>query len=244
MNKDFYLLLCVVLVVVLVICIFVLIESYRKLLKRNESLQDSIVNLGKLNDKLRMDRHDYLNHMQVVYGLMELEEYEEMNSYLKKVYKEMLKTGKAIKTSKPAINALLAAKTAESDTKGIELIIEVKSDLKSIDIEDWELCKILSNLIDNAEKALSEVDKEEKKIRINITESKDEYIFDVENNGPEIPEELREKIFKKGFSTKKEEGHGMGLAIISEIVESYKGKIELISNEEKTMFTIRFKKGE
>ena len=244
MNKDFYLLLCVVLVVVLVICIFVLIESYRKLLKRNESLQDSIVNLGKLNDKLRMDRHDYLNHLQVVYGLMELEEYEEMNSYLKKVYKEMLKTGKAIKTSKPAINALLAAKTAESDTKGIELIIEVKSDLKSIDIEDWELCKILSNLIDNAEKALGEVDKEEKKIRINITESKDEYIFDVENNGPEIPEELREKIFKKGFSTKKEEGHGMGLAIISEIVESYKGKIELISNEEKTMFTIRFKKGE
>ena len=85
---------------------------------------------------------------------MELGEYDEMNSYLKKVYKELLKTGKAIKTSKPAINALLAAKLAECDSKGIELLIEVKSDLKDIRIEDWELCKVLSNLVDNAVRAL------------------------------------------------------------------------------------------
>ncbi|MCR5104279.1 MAG: Spo0B domain-containing protein [Eubacterium sp.] len=241
-DKSFYLLLLVVLVVILIICIIILVRSYKRLLNRNELLHESLENLSNLNDKLRMDRHDYLNHLQIVYGLMELEEYDEMNSYLRKVYKELLKTGKAIKTSKPAINALLAAKSAESENKEIELLIEVKSDLKQLNIEDWELCKILSNLIDNAAKALEDSEIEDKKIRININETPDRYIFEVEDNGPKIPEELREMIFKKGFSTKKEDGHGMGLAIVSEIVGKNKGEIELNSDEEETTFTISFEK--
>lgn len=41
--------------------------------------------------------------------MMELEEYEDLHHYLEPVYKDMLKTGKALKTSKPAINALLSS---------------------------------------------------------------------------------------------------------------------------------------
>lgn len=243
-DRSLYLIFCVALVVILTGCIIILIRNYLKLLNRNDALIETIDNLSRLNDKLRMDRHDYLNQLQVVYGLMELEEYEEMNSYLRKVYKELLKTGKAVKTSKPAINALLAAKSAEAETGGIEFLIEVKSDLKEIHIEDWELCKVLSNLMDNAIKVLEDSDVQEKKIRINITESEQQYIFSVENNGPEIPLEIRDSIFKKGFTTKKEEGHGMGLAIVSEIVSKAKGKIELKSDKEETSFTVSFGKEE
>ena len=242
-DTKFYLTLCVISVVILVTCILLLLKSYLRLKNRNETLRESIENLGRLNDKLRMDRHDYLNHLQVVYGLMELKEYEDMNSYLRTVYKELMKTGKAIKTSKPAINALLAAKSAEAETRGIEFLIEVKSDLSKLSIEDWELCKVLSNLIDNAFKALEESDKETKKVRIDITETPDKYLFDVENNGPMIPSDLRESIFKRGFSTKKEEGHGMGLSIVSEILLANRGSIRLDSNEEETAFRISFEKG-
>ncbi|WP_051656533.1 sensor histidine kinase [Butyrivibrio sp. AE3004] len=243
-DINVYLIFCVALVVILTGCIVVLIRSYMKLLAGNDALRESIDNLCKLNDKLRMDRHDYLNHLQIVYGLMELEEYDEMNSYLRKIYKELLKTGKAVKTSKPAINALLAAKAAETEAKGIEFLIEVKSDLKKLSIEDWELCKVLSNLIDNAVKALEDFDGDEKKIRVNITETPERYIFSVEDNGPKIPESIRESIFKKGFSTRKEEGHGMGLAIVSEILHKSGGDIELLSDDEETVFTVSFGKGE
>ena len=243
-DTSLYLIFCVALVVILTGCIIILIKNYQQLINRNDALIETIDNLSRLNDKLRMDRHDYLNQLQVVYGLMELEEYEEMNSYLRKVYKELLKTGKAVKTSKPAINALLAAKSAEAETGGIEFLIEVKSDLKELHIEDWELCKVLSNLMDNAIKALEDSDIQEKKIRINITESPQQYIFSVENNGPEIPLEIRDNIFKKGFTTKKEEGHGMGLAIVSEIVSKARGKIELKSDAEETSFTVSFGKEE
>ncbi|MCR5769000.1 MAG: Spo0B domain-containing protein [Lachnospiraceae bacterium] len=242
-DKIFYLALCVVLVIILAISTVLFYHIYMKLLNRLETLRESFENLGKLNDKLRMDRHDYLNHLQVVYGLMELKEYDEMESYLREVYKELQKTGKAIKTSKPAINALLAAKSAEADTKGIYFLIEVKSDLKNLPIEDWELCKVLSNLIDNAIRALEESDREGKRLRINITETPENYLFEVENNGDMIPEGIQESIFKKGFSTKKDEGHGMGLSIVSEILNANKGSIKLRSNEEETVFTVAFEKG-
>ena len=243
-DTHLYLILSVTLAVILIGCIGVLIRNYMKLIARNDALRESIDNLCKLNDKLRMDRHDYLNHLQIVYGLMELEEYEEMNAYLRKFYKELLKTGKAVKTSKPAINALLAAKLAEAEAKEIEFLIEVKSDLKKLGIEDWELCKVLSNLIDNAVKALEDYEGEEKKLRVNITETPERYIFSVEDNGPKIPESIRENIFKKGFSTRKEEDHGMGLAIVSEILNKSGGDIELSSDDEETVFTVSFGKGE
>ena len=97
-DKMIYLLLLIILAVILMACLVFIVRSYMKLINRNELLKESIENLSELNDKLRMDRHDYLNHLQIVYGLMELEEYDEMNAYLRKVYKELLKTGKAIKT--------------------------------------------------------------------------------------------------------------------------------------------------
>ena len=166
-----------------------------------------------------------------------------MNSYLKKVYKELLKTGKTIKTAKPAVNALLAAKLSECESKGIDLIIEVKSNLKNIGIEDWELCKVLSNLLDNAIRALEDCDRPEKRIRININETREIYTIEVENNGPEIPDDVKEHKNKKGFTTKKNEGHGMGLSIVSKILDDCNGRISFDSDKERTVFTVEFEKG-
>lgn len=206
-----------------------------------EALRESFENLEKLNSRLRAQRHDYLNHLQVVYGLMELREYEELENYLQPVYKDMQKTGKALKTSRPAVNALLKAKMDEAESRGIDFYIEVKSDLKELRAEAWELCKVLSNLLDNAMTALAETEGE-KKIELDITETKDSYCFGVSNNGPVIPELMRKKIFHQGITTKKGEGHGMGLAIVMEVLKSYKGTMTLTSDEQMTTFSFSLPK--
>ena len=189
-------------VAVLAICIILLIIYSWKMKQHYLSLRESYQNLERLNSNLRAQRHDYLNHLQVVYGLMEMEEYEELRNYLQPVYKDMLKTGKALKTSKPAINALLKAKMDEAESKGIDVYIEVKSNLQDLHVEDWELCKVLSNLLNNAMTALSEKSGE-KKIELEITEDRESYLFTVSNNGPMIPKEMQESIFKQGITTKK-----------------------------------------
>lgn len=224
-------------------CIILLIIYAWRMKQHYITLRESYENLEKLNSNLRSQRHDYLNHLQVVYGLMEMEEYEELKNYLQPVYKDMLKTGKALKTSKPAINALLKAKMDAAESKGIDVYIEVKSNLQNLHVEDWELCKVLSNLFDNAMTALEKKDGE-KKIELDITEDADSYRFSVSNNGPMIPMEMQEQIFKQGITTKKGEGHGMGLYIVANVLKTYKGEIKLVSEENETTFSFDIPKEE
>ncbi len=235
------LIFCFCMVIVLGGCIGAVMLSYRHLKEHYDNLQESHSRLEQLNCEMRAQRHDYLNHLQVVCGLMELGEYEELRSYLAPVFKDMQKTGKALKTSKPALNALLKAKMGEAESRGIDFYIEVKSDLKQLYAEDWELCKVLSNLLDNAMTAL-EKKESEKKITLDITEDLSEYHFSVGNNGPKIPKEMQENIFRKGISTKKGEGHGMGLFIVMNVLKEYHGTMKLTSTEEETIFACSFPK--
>ena len=223
------------------LCIILLIIYAWRMKKHYITLRESYENLEKLNSNLRVQRHDYLNHLQVVYGLMEMEEYEELKSYLQPVYKDLLKTGKALRTSKPAINALLKAKMDEAESRDIDFYIEVKSDLSNLHVEDWELCKVLSNLLDNGMTALDSKEGE-KKIELEITENQEFYRFDVSNNGPMIPKEMQEHIFKQGITTKKGEGHGMGLYIVSNVLKAYGGTIKLMSEENETVFSFELPK--
>jgi sensor histidine kinase regulating citrate/malate metabolism len=208
---------------------------------KNENLEESIKNLEDLNTTLRSQRHDYLNHFQVIYGLMELNEYEEARNYLEPVFKDIMKVSKAMKTAQPAINALLRAKMEVAEKNNIDLFLEVRSDLKNISIEPWNLCKVLANIIDNAITALLETTKE-KSIHIEIGENISSYTFLIYNNGPQIPEALQGEIFKQGFSTKKEHGHGMGLYIVAKIVKEAGGTVEAASNNSKTSFIVEIPK--
>lgn len=208
---------------------------------KNEYLEESLTQLGELNTRLRAQRHDYLNHLQIIYGLIELQEYEEAKKYLEPVFKDILKVSKALKTSQPAVNALLQAKLEIAEKRGIGLYIEVKSDLKNISIEPWNLCKILANIIDNSITAVSDQEKD-KSIHVEIREDINDYFFVIWNNGPKIPENLIHDIFKQGISTKQEKEHGMGLYIVSKILKEEYGTVSVSSTEEKTCFTVKLQK--
>ncbi len=205
------------------------------------NVEESLQNLEELNMTLRVQRHDYLNHLQIIYGLMELKEYEEAKQYLDPVFKDIMKISRALKTAQPAVNALLQAKLQAAERNGIDMYLEVRSDLRRLSIEPWNLCKVLANIIDNAITALS-VNEKEKILNLEIGESKDNYTFRIYNNGPRIPEEQLEDIFKAGFTTKKEEGHGIGLSIVSRIVKEAGGTVKVTSQPEKTCFTVEIPK--
>lgn len=203
---------------------------------QNRSFEESMENLEKLNVKLREQRHDYLNQIQVVYGLLELGEYEDAREYLRPVFKDIIKVNRALRTAEPAVNALLQAKMDAAEEQGIDFYLEVSTQLQNLKIEPWELCKILANLIDNAAAAVGQIDGE-KRITLRLEEEKDSYRILVQNNGPEIPKEQQKLIFTRGYTTKKEEGHGMGLAIVTEVLKEAGGSIKLESAEGETTFS-------
>ena len=61
------------------------------------------------------------------------------------------------------------------------------------------------------------------------------------NNGPKIPEEIQQQIFKKFFSTKREKnGTGLGLSIAKNVVDEHNARIRVESTEEQTRFYVDF----
>ena len=60
--------------------------------------------------------------------------------------------------------------------------------------------------------------------------------FRVMNNGPEIPEEIRQHIFEPGFS-QKGEGRGMGLYIARQTLRSVGGDLTVESDAQTTVFS-------
>lgn len=59
----------------------------------------------------------------------------------------------------------------------------------------------------------------------------------VEDNGPGIPRETREKMFDL-FSTSKTGGRGLGLTVVNEIISTHKGRIKIDSVPGRTKFSI------
>ena len=80
-----------------------------------DALGDMVGQMDELNRALRAQRHDFLNHLQVVYSLIEMEEYQEARDYIEKVYGDMQSVSRAMRTDSPAINALLRVKLADCE---------------------------------------------------------------------------------------------------------------------------------
>lgn len=206
----------------------------RRMHVKINGLDETVTQMTNLNHALRAQRHDFLNHLQVVYSLMEMEEFTEAQAYISQVYGDIQLLSKQLRTACAPLNALLRAKTTEAQGRGIQLDVTVQSAWKDLSIPAWEMCRVLSNLIDNAMDALKETPSP--RILVTIGEDVRRLSFSVENNGPMIPPEVAEKIFEPGFS-QKGEGRGMGLHICRKTLQTAGGYLNVNSSEHSTVFS-------
>ncbi len=190
--------------------------------------------MDALNLKLRAQRHDFLNHIQVVYSLLEMGESAEAAEYLDRVYTELRTVSKVMRTKVTAFNALLQVKNAVCEERGIALEMDIRSTLEGLPVPPWEICCIIGNLMDNAMDAAG--GQPGGAIRLEVREDLRRFTFTIANSGPAIPPEMREQIFEPGVSTKGE-GHGMGLAIVRKTLGEFGGAIALEDGCE-TAFTV------
>ncbi len=208
---------------------------------QNNMMKETLKSVEMLNNTLRAQRHDFLNHLQVVYGLIEMDEYEEARNYINKTYKDIQSVSQVLKTASPAINALLQAKRMTAEQNMITMEVTVTSRFEDLPIPSWELCRVLGNLIDNAISSLCEKP-DNRLLQMELTENFSSYIVSVKDNGAKISEKIKGKIFEPGFTTKKDFGQGMGLAITKNIIQKYSGRIEVSSDDRYTVFTVHIPK--
>lgn len=102
-----------------------------------------------------------------------------------------------------------------------------------------ELIQVLMNLIKNAHDAIVERNIGAGKISISVEEMSDSICIRVCDNAGGISATIADKIFEPYFSTKSENGTGLGLYMSKSIIEDhFKGTLTFHSTEEGTCFTI------
>ena len=212
--------------------------STRRLVRQLDDMDQTIEAMSNLNITLRTQRHDFLNHLQVVYSLIEMEEYGEANEYIEQVYGRITAISRVMKTAVPAVNALLQVKAAACEQARVRLTLEITSKWETLEntMPAWEMCKVLSNLIDNAIDAMEKTAAKKRQLTISLTENLRQYYFCVSNSGTPIAPDMQESIFQPGITTKGE-GHGMGLYIVRKTIRDRGGDIMLESNAERTAFS-------
>ena len=210
-----------------------------RMVQKTRELEEAYSQMESLNREMRAQRHDFMNHIQVVYSLIEMDEPGEAVAYMDKIYGDMQRVSKMLRTDCPAVNALIQAKVVEAQQRGAELKLSIAAKWDDPMMPSWEICRVLANLIDNALDATCAAKHPEgvrPTVELVLGEDLRSWFFSVRNNGPEIPKKTREHIFEPGFTTKAT-GQGMGLFIVSQTITGLGGRITLESHEGDTVFS-------
>ncbi len=100
-----------------------------------------------------------------------------------------------------------------------------------------DLTTVLGNLVDNALDACA--GRSGAAVTVDLSTTTTGVVLEVADNGPGVPEELRDAIFVRGFSTKPEVlgGRGIGLPLVQLICAQRGGRI-WVTHHEGAVFTV------
>lgn len=230
-------------VIILLASFFMLQKWYQRELKKEivETEDTYQAEFRSLITSVKSLRHDFTNHIQVLHGLLKLGNHEQALDYLTTLSKEVRSIEPVqLNIDNPGLSVLLQMKKLTAQNHNVTISFDLSDDPFN-QIKTTDLIKILSNLIDNAIEATTELPEDQRYMTIACCSKVNQYTFTITNTGPRIEEKTFAHLFTSGYSTKKAidgKVRGQGLFIVSELVRSYRGKIMMESTEKETIATV------
>ena len=115
-------------------------------------------------------------------------------------------------------------------TSEISVVIEYKGNLPEVNVDSTQLQQVIFNLVKNGMEAMSYVPPNARRLRLATDFDSESILLSVQDSGPGIPAEDRERIFDPFFTTKSG-GMGLGLAISYSVIENHGGKLRLLKSD-------------
>lgn len=209
-----------------------------------EMQKTNISNLQDMLQIIKAQRHDFINHLQVIYGLLKLGENKQIEAYIQGLNTEIQVTGDILQLAMPELSAFLLVQMGVATASDISMKIEKESDLNGLAIPSSELVVVVGNLLKNAMEAVGDLSGDQRTIKVKILERSKYYVIQTQNPGW-LSRELRTRIFESGFSTKTGVAErGIGLASVKYQVEKHRGLVLVSSHPQNgTRFTVCYPKG-
>ena len=180
--------------------------------------------LKVMYDNIRAFKHDFNNIMNGIGGYITAKDMDGLSKYYKSVFKECnnLNNLAALNPetiNNPSIYAILADKYNKANAKNIQIELGVFIDLNSLNIDTYELTRILGILLDNSIEAAQECDKKYISVRFLMDHRKNRQLVIVENTYKDKNVDTY-KIFEKSYSTKPH-NTGLGLWEVNKILRKH-----------------------
>lgn len=208
-----------------------------------EEMANQLTGFKNYATALRAQTHEFMNKMHVIMGLIDMKAYDELKNFTQEIaYNRQSEVSYIVTRLKDiTLSGFILGKISRSRELDIDFSLTEESELHSeLDVPSvHDIVLIAGNIIENAFDALKNFDGE-RIVNLSILDFDREIVIVVEDSGPGMDESIRKHIFQRGFSSKCESGHGFGLYLVKQSIDSLNGTISVESAPgEGTIFTVR-----
>ena len=122
--------------------------------------------------------------------------------------------------------------------ESVSLTCVLGADPDVINADRASVRQVILNLVMNAIQAVAENDGR-REVRVHTLNGETTLVLEVSDNGPGMPEDMRERLFQPFTTSNKTSGMGLGLAITADLVKLHHGQIILVEgNDVGTTFRV------
>jgi nitrogen fixation/metabolism regulation signal transduction histidine kinase len=111
---------------------------------------------------------------------------------------------------------------------GLTLDWKIPAEPLQVAFDPIMLHRVLANVVGNAAQAIRGQQPDGGRVQVTATTDRGFVVLDVDDSGPGVPDDQRERIFDPYFTTKSD-GTGLGLAIVKKVVVEHGGTIEALA---------------
>lgn len=212
--------------------VFLWDQNHIQFQRRGRLLEQYLPMVEELVESVRARQHEYNNRMMAISAAMVTSEtLEEAKSKVAELAGQVsleVTDRELLRCDSKVLCGMLFGKVKQAQLHHIQLQISIAGSFlhRSLSESDW--VDLLGILLDNALEASSAGDT----VFLQATEEDGALCLLVSNPCPPMSRTEMAQMFRRGWSTKAEQGRGYGLFNVRRMVEQHGGKI-LIKNEEK-----------
>lgn len=202
-----------------------------------EQIDNRLADVSRYVEALRSQRHEFMNKLHTVAGLITIKEYDVAAQLIDKVNDEQQRVLEFFlaRIQDSAVVGILLGKMHRANELGVQLVIDPESRLHDDCAHRELVVTILGNAIENSFEAfLDWKDKiRQPVITAFISDENNKLIIQVKDTGPGIDPEIRNHVLEDGVSTKGV-NRGFGLALISHRIAYIGGTLDIDSSADGT----------
>lgn len=174
--------------------------EYQQVLMRKEDQQE-----------FRKVKHDYANLISAAKGFIEIGKPEKALEILQRTNDDITGLSRFSLCSNETVNTIIYMKKQEAEKDGIKVKAEVEEHYP-LNVDDYDFCRVLGNIIDNAVNALREFEGEK---LFGLSIEMDEDFVRIKGENPFDAAKAKRK--------RRSKNHGQGTVIIKDIASKYDG---------------------